>query len=254
MRNSWVLLFLLLVLWSPAHAQDLARAQTLAAEGDRAYEAGDYPAAAESYQAALDAGLDHEIIHYNLGNAFFKQGELGEAIVEYRRALRRNPRDQAARANLARAESLIQDEALAPLSLPLFLRPVAWLYAEFSLDEWVTLALIAWFVFCLLGALRSWWSPPALRGRGWLWVSGLLTALALAMVMVHAEHELRRSSAVVISGEVQVLSGPGESYKLSFKVHEGLKVYIDERRGEWSRIHLGGELVGWVPSTEIEEI
>jgi tetratricopeptide (TPR) repeat protein len=244
----------LLLLSSPARAQDLARAQSLAAEGDRAYESGEYESAAESYRAALEAGLDHPILHYNLGNAYFKQGELGEAIVQYRRALRQNPRDGAARANLERAESLIQDEALAPLSLPLFLRPVAWIYGELSLDEWIVVALIAWFALCLLGALRCWWRPPALRGRGPLWVSGLAVALALAMASVHAEHELRRNPAVVTAGEVDVRSGPGESYNLSFKIHEGLRVYVDDRRGEWSRVHLGGELVGWVPSAEIEEI
>ncbi len=254
MRRFLWIPYLVLLIASSAESQDLARAQGLAAEGDRAYEAGDYGEAAEAYRAALVTGLDHEIVHYNLGNAYFKQGDLGQAIVQYHRALRRNPRDEAARANLQRAESLIQDEALAPLSLPIFLKPLAWLYSVFSLDEWVNLALAIWFAFCLLGALRAWWRPVALRGRALLWTGGVILALAVAMVSIHAEYELRRNSAVVIAGEVQVRSGPGESYNLSFKLHEGLKLYVDERRGDWSRIHLGGELVGWVPSQEIEEI
>jgi tetratricopeptide (TPR) repeat protein len=238
----------------PSPAQDLAAAQATAAEGDRAYEAGDYAGAARAYRDAIERGLDHSVLHYNLGNAYFKLGELGEAIVEYNRALRRNPRDAATRANLERARSLIQDEALAPLSLPVFLRPLAWLYTRLSLDEWVELALLAWFALCLLGATRAWWRPAPLKGRWALWTCGCGLALALCMAAIHAEHELRRRPAVVTAGEVLVRSGPGESYNLSFKVHEGLRLYLDEQRGEWSRVHLGGELVGWVPSHQIEAI
>lgn len=254
MRRALLAALLLLLAVSPVAAQDLGLAQAKSAEGDRAYEDGDFAAAAAAYQAALDAGLDHAVLHYNLGNAHFKQGELGEAIVEYHRALRRDPRDRAARTNLERAESLVQDEALAPLRLPVFLRPLGWLYFRLSLDEWAGLALIAWFAFCLLGAARSWWAPIARRGRALLWTSGSVLALAVIMSAIHVQHELLRDTAVVTAGEVEVRSGPGEDYKLSFKVHEGLKLYVDERRGDWSRIHLGGELVGWVPTHEIEEI
>jgi len=237
-----------------AHAEDLARAQKLAAEGNRLYEEGHFAEAATAYQQALDAGLDHEIVLYNLGNAWFKQGRVGKAILFYRRVLRRNPRNRAAAANLERATALVKDEALKPLRLPLFLRPVAWVYGRLSLDEWTLLSLGWWWLLVTLAALRAWWRPPWLRGRGLLTAGGVVLLLSLAMTAVHVEKEWMRHEAVVVADEVDVRSGPGESYRLSFKIHAGLPVFVDRREGKWARIHLGGELVGWVPSGQVEEI
>ena len=231
-----------------------AQAESAAIEANRAYEAGEYELAAQGYRQALDGGIDSDVLHYNLGNAWFKQGELGEAIASYKRALQRNPRNESARSNLLRAEALIRDEALAPLSLPVFLRPLAWVYYSLSLDEWAAAGAMLFLLLCLLGAVRPWIPTAALHRRR---ASVLLAGLALAcfvMAGVHYDFEIRRTRAVVISGEVEVRSGPGSSYNLSFKIHEGLTVYVDETRSEWSRVHLGGELVGWVPSDQIEPI
>jgi uncharacterized protein YgiM (DUF1202 family) len=58
----------------------------------------------------------------------------------------------------------------------------------------------------------------------------------------------------VVAEEVDVRSGPGTSYNLAFRVHEGLAVRVAEDRGDWLRIDLGGELVGWVPASTLEHI
>lgn len=253
-RRLTLTLLLLSVATVGARAEDLAKAQSLAAQGNHAYEAGDYDGAILNYQAAIDAGLNHEIIYYNLGNAWFKKGSVGKAILYYRRALLRNPRDAAARENLAQAKTLIKDEALAPLSVPLFLKPVVWLYSYFSLDEWTGAALGLWLLLALVGALRAWWRPSWLRGRGMIWALCCLLAVCLVMTVVHADNQLRHQAAIVTATEVDVRSGPGENYNLSFKIHEGLRVFVDTQRTQWTRIHLGGDLIGWVPASSIEEI
>jgi len=245
---------LVLLVAAGAHAEDLARAQSLAAQGNHAYESGDYDTAVKDYQAAIDAGLDHEVLFYNLGNAWFKKGNVGKAILSYRRALLRAPRDAAARANLAQAKTLIKDEALAPLSVPIFLKPLVWWYSHFSLNEWTAAALSFWLLLGLVGALRAWWRPPWLRGRGAVWALCLAVAVCTVMAGLHADNDLRHHEAIVTQGEVDVRSGPGENYNLSFKIHEGLRVFVDTRRAKWTRIHLGGELIGWVPASTIEEI
>jgi len=237
-----------------ARAEDLAKAQSLAAQGNHAYEAGDYDGAIESYQAAIDAGLNHEVLFYNLGNAWFKKGSVGKAILYYRRALLRDPRNSAARENLKQAKALIKDEALAPLSIPLFLKPLVWLYSHFSLDEWNEAALGFWLLLALVGALRAWWRPSWLKGRGMIWALCCLFAVCSTMTLVHADNQLRHRAAIVTTTEVDVRSGPGENYNLSFKIHEGLRVFVDTQRPQWTRIHLGGDLIGWVPASSIEEI
>ena len=63
------------------------------AEGNRLYEAGQFVEAAALYQALADAGAEDGTLYYNLGNACFKAGDLGRAILNYRRAQALLPRD-----------------------------------------------------------------------------------------------------------------------------------------------------------------
>lgn len=223
-------------------------------EAAEAYDAGDFEKAAELYETVLASGLDAAVVHYNLGNARFKQGRLGPAIASYLRATRIDPRDPKIRTNLRRARAQIEDVDLSGEDLPPVLRPFQWGYAYFSTNEWLTLALGFWI---LLGGLRilHQWRP--LRPSSERPVSGALLTLALAAFLIGGLHYYRDfvvQRGVVVAEEVDVRSGPGSGYNLVFRVHEGLPVRVAEDRGDWLRIDLGGELVGWVPALTLEAI
>lgn len=253
MARSLLFLALLLAAAS-AGAEDLDVARKNARAADAAYEAGEFDQAVGLYSQAVDAGLDHADLHYNLGNAHYKRGELGRAILGYRRALRLNPRHVQARENLEQAVGSQRDEAFKALALPVFLRPVQWIYARISLNEWAGLGLALCFLLALVLIAAQWGivSQTVLRTVLWPALGAMLVAFALCGLRFRAE-ELS-GAAVVVAEEVDVRSGPGSSYNLSFRVHEGLKLYISERRSDWLQIHLGGELVGWVPADQVEEI
>lgn len=224
---------------------DLAEART-------AYEAGDFETAAEHYRGALAAGADHALVHYNLGNALFKSGELGEAIASYVRAHRLAPRDERIRANLRVARAQIRDRELAGGDLPAVFAPVRWLYQRFSLNEWWTIALVGFALIVLVSIAGHW--DRLERARAHRLVIGLAVVVALAATMgaVRYRTEVARTAAVVVDQEVEVRSGPGSDYSLAFRIHEGLQVRVSERRPDWVRIDLGGELVGWVPMASLE--
>ena len=59
--------------------------------GNQLYQAGDYGAAVEAYEAVLASGFESHELHYNLGNAYFKTGDLGRSILSWERALRFEP-------------------------------------------------------------------------------------------------------------------------------------------------------------------
>jgi hypothetical protein len=80
------------------------------AEGNRLYQDGDYAGAVERYERIVEAGYDSGALRYNIGNAYFKLGDLGKAILNYERSLRLSPRDEDARANLELARSLTVDQ------------------------------------------------------------------------------------------------------------------------------------------------
>lgn len=250
MRRDLVVLMALALFVVPARAAEVA---DVLEDARAAYEAGDYRAAVDDYRAALDRGVDHALIHYNLGNAYFRAGELGPAIASYVRAERRAPRDERIRTNLSVARAQIRDRELGG-ETPAVLVPFAWTYGLLSLDEWWTLVLVA---FALTAAcfVTSHWRPTA-RGvaRRVAWVAIGIGAISLVMGSVRYREEVAVTSAVVVDDQVEVRSGPGTDYGLAFRIHEGLQVDVDDRRGAWARIDLGGELVGWVPTSSLESL
>ena len=250
-RFIWICL---LAAATAAHGEDRSRARSEAQAGDRAYEAGDFPQAIVHYESALAAGLDHADVHYNLGNAHYKRGELGRAIAAYERALLRAPRHAAAHANLERAQQQLRDEAFAPLEWPLFLRPLGWVYDKVALNEWATFALLCVTLAALLGIAGHWSRRFRPRLRPLALAALVLALCCLGMAALRTRRDFGRERAVVTVEEADVRSGPGSSYNLSFQIHEGLTVFVSERRGDWLQIHLGGQLVGWVPAAQIEII
>src|SRR4030095_9977885 len=99
---------------------------------------------------------------FNLGNACFKSGQIGRAIVAYRRAENSTPRDPDVRANLKFARNQVKG--------PTFHLPKwqAWISRGFSINEWsVVTAIGLWLTFfCLIAAklspdLKASWSLSA---------------------------------------------------------------------------------------------
>ena len=73
-----------------------------------AYAEGRYAEAAAGYEELLTE-QQNAMLYYNAGNAYFKQGELAKAILNYERALRLDPNHKDAKFNLEFAQSKITD-------------------------------------------------------------------------------------------------------------------------------------------------
>ena len=79
----------------------------------------------------------------------------------------------------------------------------------------------------------------------------VLIFLALMGAKNVQAHWLR--GAIVTAKEGQVRYGPSESDQLAFRLGEGLKLYVMDRREEWSRVLLTNGESGWVRNDQIEE-
>jgi hypothetical protein len=240
-------------------------AETLSAtEGERMqvandlYEGGQVLQAAQAYQQLVDLGVVDSALFYNLGNAHFKQGDYGRAIVNYRRAQQLAPRDPDVESNLAlaRAQAVDQFEVTGEAG---FLEQMGGtLRGWLTVDELALAALAAWilFVFVLLLFLSA--SP----GTAWRKVvrSALIVVAVLLVVGVLALGsglyvENGRSEAVIVAREVDVISGPGAQYVTEFTLHDGAEVDLVEAHGNWVRLSVpGAGLEGWVPASAIEPV
>ena len=69
-------------------------------QANTAYINNDFPTAISLYETILSSGRQSGKLYYNLANAYFKEQEIGRAILNYNRALRLNRGYEVIRYNL----------------------------------------------------------------------------------------------------------------------------------------------------------
>ncbi len=244
---------------TPSHAvtpQEAPDPVAFFQEGNRRYTAGDYAGAVEAYEAILAAGLEGADLYYNLGNAYFKAGELGRAILSWERAARLDPSDPDVRANLELARSLTAD-AIEPLPRFWLLEAVSWWIHVWPRGLLLGMAAAAWWLTGA-GALL-WIVADGARTRAWgrrlVWTAGLVSVLLGATVAARELGVGQPEEGVVLQEVVQVRSAPAEDDDLTlFEIHEGTRVRVMRRSGGWAEIALDDGKVGWVPVEAFEVI
>jgi hypothetical protein len=222
--------------------------------GNRAYDAGRYEEAAEAYRTVLRYQVEDARVEYNLGNAEFRRGNLGRAILHYERARRLDPTDPDVRANLDYARSQRLDRVPPPE------RPavVAWLIRwqdRIGADRlaWAALGLVWAGCGVLVWGLSV---PGRWRARqGWS-LAALVTLLALVGASWYGtvERQAGDSTAVVVARLVEVLAGPGENNATLATIHEGLDVEVWAEREEWLQVRLPNGVSGWVSRHSVERV
>ena len=222
------------------------------------YESGQFGQAARVYEQLVDQGYVDSALFYNLGNAHYKQGDAGRAIVNYRRAQELAPRDADIKAGLALARAQTVDRVEVADDGGLFSQLGQAMRGRFALNELAIAVLGVWVLFIFLLILTGG------AEAGSRWRRGLQYSLvAVAVVLVVSVLALGsfvhtasgESAGVIVAPVVEVTSGPGAQYVTAFSLHSGAEVTLVERRGSWVRLALpGGELEGWVPGTAVEAV
>ena len=228
----------------------------LMAEANAQYEREEYADAAQQYEALIDSGYEDATLYYNLGNAYFKNGDLGRAVLNYLRAEELSPRDADIRANLefARART-VDDVESGGESLFASVSGVARRWV--TVGEMGVLSLLLWVVSAAgIGALILWRAVPrriAVRNGAVVASAATLLSLLLLLSMLYANPN--DDSAVVVASTVDVVSGPGEQYETEFTLHSGAQVRLIDSRQGWLRIALpGDDFQGWAPSNAVEAL
>jgi Bacterial SH3 domain/Tetratricopeptide repeat len=237
-------------------ATAVAAQDEIVERANQAYERGAYLEAIDAYETVLEAGFTSAGLEYNLGNAYFKSGDLGRSILHWERALSLSPGDADTRANLDLARTLTVD-VVEPL-------PTFWLFSLVS--AWVRLlprgalvvvVAVGWLALSGGVIIRLLARTDRLSDLGrWLSVGGMLTVLLMGMNLVVRELGVGTAErAVVLVEAVPVRSAPANDDDLTlFEVHEGTRVRIDQRTGDWAEVVLDDGKVGWVPLEVMEVI
>jgi tetratricopeptide (TPR) repeat protein len=243
------IILILALLAVPAFADT---APDLFKAGNGLYAEGKFSEAAQKYQAAADAGLKNWVLEYNLGNAYYRAGLMGKAILHYERAFRMNSGQGDVIYNLNLATNKAGDPELPAGALP----TLAWrLFYFLSIN---TLTLLCSFLFIFFCASAGF----ALAGRNFLKADAVLGLGCLFVVLLGwlgaRIYLLEHPQGVVVASVAEVRSGPNTTYPTNFTVPEGHRVLIlDEQEPVQGWLEIGAPqegLKGWAPETSVEII
>ena len=241
LRALLAILFALAFRFSSFAASDPSSAFEAA---NKFYYAGKFTEAVAAYENILYSGQKSVALYYNLGNAYFKSGQIGKAIATYREAEKMTPRDPDIRANLQFARNQIQGPTLAQGRGQRLL-------GKLTLNEWTLLAAAAlWLCFVIL-ALREW--RPTLKRPLQLYLSAaaIATILLFACVTISWFESRSTRTAIVLGRDVPVRRGPLEESASAFTVHDGAELRVLDQNNEWLQVTSDPSRIGWVRREQV---
>lgn len=255
-KTSW-LVPLVLLAGTTAVAAPPAVVQELFDRGNAAYDARRFAEAIQHYETLIHKhDVSNGVLFYNLGNAYFRNGDLGRAVLNYRRALRLLPRDRNVRQNLAVVLKYHEDADTARSESGDLWQALVSVRRRYTLNEllgaWVSIYLILAAALLLrlwlgqVGGVRVVF-PYVL----WIAVAGLVV-VGLGVAGTFAEQRLRQE-AVIVAPAAPIRTGPGNDYPAPFSMSAGtvvrlLEVYNRQESGEtYAKIELPNGFEGWTP-------
>lgn len=236
-------------------------AATVFAQGDLIQKANEhytkeeYQKAIDGYNQILMAGIESPELYYNLGNAYYKTNQFTLAILNYERAKLLAPDDEDIEFNLLVANQKVVDSIQ---ELPgIFI--VRWwnsLINSQSTDSWAVLSITGFILFLTLVGLYFFAKSGDVK-RVSFWAGCFLivfTILSWSFAARQKSRLVNHSFAIVMQPTVTIKSSPSEKGTNLFVIHEGLKVRITDKLGDWLEIRLADGNKGWLLIESIERI
>lgn len=232
---------------------------------DSAYNAQNFRSALSLYNQVLDNEGANSQLYYNLGNTHYRLGNIGKAVVNYERALRLDPSNEDARANLEFVNSGIKG---LPEDGTSFLTTIHKHITSYATpDGWSIVAFVLFLLVLTCVGLYLFASGTSLRKTGFFGGIVLFVLFIYALVIAwqtstsHENHEV----AVVVSPKARLTSNPGTAKNKTEKtisIPEGTKIEIldslstpnDPVTAMWYNVALNSNTEAWIDASDVERI
>ncbi len=240
--------------WMAALAVALAPATPLHGAGEAdfakanaAYAEGRFEEAAAGYESLAREGRSPANLFYDLGNAWYRLGNFGKAVLNYQRALALEPRHPEADANLR----LARDEGRA---LELRMTQVE-RYASLATTKQYTIAATTGVWLALFLGAHWYFSRRRSAGRIALIALSLLVTAVSIFGIVTLENGIRGENlAVVTSKETEARLATADNAKSILVLPAGSEIKVLSERGDWVYAMLPNEQRGWIAAGAVERV
>ncbi|MDX2110329.1 MAG: tetratricopeptide repeat protein [Verrucomicrobiota bacterium] len=218
-------------------------AQNLFQSANEAYGKADYETAIKLYQDSITQGGASATVYYNLANAYYKQGNIGQSVLFYERALALRPGLAEARHNL----QFVRHSSSLPPESDLD-SPIERLASRLTLNEWGWLLGTTFWLSVFLVVFPKF-------SQKWGGVCRIFLTLSLAVLIVSiigltGAYPMTKR-LVALSKETPLRVSPlADSTKAGYMAAGEM--------GSYSEMHMGYYLVtsqsgkqGWVAANDI---
>src|SRR5574344_67266 len=224
-------------------------------DANKAYQQENYSKATELYKQIADSNNVGAVLFYNLGNAYYKNGDISHSRLWYERALQLDPGNDDIKHNIAFVNQKITDR-IGPV--PESAISEWWNHFSQQLTErqWSIISLIAAFLLAVTVILFMIIRSNTVHVISLITL--ILSLITLIFSIIFASKEkyryIKQPEAIVMELVVTAKSEPTANGKNLFVIHEGLKVKITGTMENWAEIQIPNGEKGWVPINEIEKI
>ncbi len=246
MRNIVLILLLL-----PLTGFGQALKQTFE-QANAAYKAKNYALAATMYDDIIKKGIVDANVFYNAGNAYFKNHELGKAILNYERAKRlSNDDDIDVNLRIANIKTVDKIETLPQLAI------ITWWQKS---STFLPMTTLSWLLIasCWLLALSIAGYLLLSSEFKSLFIISAITSVIIGLLLFALASTNRTVAnekyAIIIPSNISVKSAPDESGTDLFVLHEGVKVKLLKENEDWLNIRIADGKVGWCKKNDAEII
>jgi len=211
------------------------------------YEKGQYATSIDIYNRLLEQEGPSATLYYNIGNCYYKTGQLGEAVLNYERALFLDPGNDDATYNLSLANARIRDR-MEPRTTSIF---IIWWHAVSRImgaQAWGIIAIVAMWL-----ALMGWAAYLLPQFRAYQRI-GFFTAIIAFSISIlctighfgRKNYDAGQTFAIVMSPSAVIKSEPSETSTNLALLHEGFKLKLIEADSRWSKIEMPDGVIGWM--------
>lgn len=230
-----------------------AKAEDVMAKATKAYESGRYEEAAKLW---MDAGPYSELSAdtlYNIGNAAYKMGSVGDAALYYRRALVRDASHAEARQNLRFIERTYGSITVA--------RPTyQYTLAKLPLSTWTAGLWIAGWIL-LLSILVFFATRPGNQLRVCGVIGFILAPLLMSLAALgcyyypdDAKFAPLAKQAVIVGEKVALHTDASRTSPEVIDAPPGSLAEVIYESGGWAYVGFATQTRGWVPIEHVKKV
>ncbi|MDE6297774.1 MAG: tetratricopeptide repeat protein [Muribaculaceae bacterium] len=254
-------------------------------EAAKSYTDGDYKKAIEIYSSLIkEKGVSANLL-YNLGNAYVKEGDYGQAMLCYLRSYRLNPSDKEIKNNISYLNSKVEDYnkaeakgkkiSVSPEDKPFFSDLKDYIVYSHGANTWALWSGIMFVITVGCAALYIFTSNVLLRKIGFFggFITLGISVITLVFALVSASERGKESQGVIIAYKVNLLQAPSSGAKtVNNALTRGTVMDViemapdsegeeSETNGDkkedktvWYKVRLNSDYTGWIQSSDFEII